>query len=134
LPEDRPRHLLGISEPEDLFAAVANGCDTFDCVNPSRTARSSRVYTADGRYNLSVAASRRDFGPLEEGCDCYTCTHYSKAYLHHLFKSREYLAATLTTLHNERFTIRLVDDMRSTIESGDFEAFRTEFLGRYLHA
>lgn len=131
LPEDRPRHLLGIGEPEDLFMAVEQGCDLFDCVQPSRVARSSRVYTARGRHNLSVAASRRAFTPIEEGCDCYTCRHYTVAYLHHLFKAKEYLAATLATIHNLRFIVRLVDDMRAAIEAGDFVAMKTEFLGGY---
>ncbi len=131
LPEDRPRHLLGIGEPDDLFMAVEQGCDTFDCVQPSRVARSSRVYTARGRHNLSVAASRRAFTPIEDGCDCYTCEHYTVAYLHHLFKANEYLAATLTTIHNERFIVRLVDDMRDAIDAGEFAAMKTEFLGGY---
>jgi queuine tRNA-ribosyltransferase len=128
---DKPRHLLGISEPDDLFTAVENGCDTFDCVSPSRVARSSRVYAMTGRYNVMVAASRRDFGPIDTECDCYTCAHYSKAYLHHLFKTKEYVAATLCTIHNERFTVRLVDDMRAHIEAGTFADFRDDFLARF---
>lgn len=131
LPVDKPRHLLGISEPDDLFTAVENGCDTFDCVSPSRVARSSRVYAATGRYNLLVAASRRDFGPIDPACDCYTCAHYSKAYLHHLFKTKEYGAATLCTIHNERFTVRLVDDMRVHLDAGTFTDFRDDFLARF---
>ena len=131
LPEDKPRHLLGISEPDDLFAAVERGADTFDCVNPSRVARNAAVYTADGRYNVNTARHRRSFEPLEEGCDCYTCTHYTRAYLHHLFKGKEMLSATLATIHNERFTVRLMDRMRAALKSGDFHAFRDEFLGRF---
>lgn len=131
LPDDKPRHLLGISEPDDLFTAVENGCDTFDCVSPSRVARSSRVYAMTGRYNLNVAASRRDFGPIDPECDCYTCGHYSKAYLHHMFKTKEYVAATLATIHNERFTVRLVDDMRTHIEAGTFAEFKQEFLAKF---
>lgn len=131
LPEDKPRHLLGISEPDDLFAAVAAGADTFDCVNPSRVARNAAIYTADGRYNVNTAASRRAFMPLEEGCDCYTCAHYTRAYLHHLFKAKEILSSTLATIHNERFTVRLVDNIRAAMKSGDFDAFRVEFLGRF---
>lgn len=131
LPEDRPRHLLGISEPDDLFAGIAAGADTFDCVNPSRVARNAAIYTADGRYNVTTARNRRAFVPLEEGCDCYTCAHYTRAYLHHLFKAKEILAATLATIHNERFTIRLVDNIRAAMRAGDFDAYRQEFLGRF---
>ena len=131
LPEDRPRHLLGISEPEDLFEAVAFGADTFDCVNPSRVARHAAIYTADGRYNVNTARNRRAFEPLEADCDCYTCTHYTRAYLHHLFKAKEMLASTLATIHNERFTVRLVDEIRASLETGEFDLFRDEFMGRY---
>lgn len=131
LPEDRPRHLLGISEPDDLFAACRAGADTFDCVNPSRVARNAAIYTADGRYNVNTAPFRADFGPLEPGCDCYTCTHYSRAYLHHLFKAKELLANTLATIHNERWTVRLVDDIRAAMRGGDLDALEAEFMGRW---
>jgi queuine tRNA-ribosyltransferase len=131
LPDDRPRHLLGIGEPGDLFAGVAAGADTFDCVSPSREARNTAVYTATGRFNLAASPHRRDFGPIDAECDCYTCTNYSRAYLHHAFKAKEMVASTLATVHNIRFTVRLVDDMRAAIEAGDFDALREEFLGRY---
>ena len=131
LPEDKPRHLLGISEPSDLFAAVEAGADTFDCVDPSRVARNGALYTRDGRFNVVTAANRRAFGPIEDDCDCYTCTHYTRAYLHHLFKAKEMLSSTLATIHNERFTVRLVDDIRHSIDDDRFDDFRTEFLGRY---
>ena len=131
LPFDKPRHLLGISEPDDFFAAVAAGADTFDCVMPSRVARNAALYTRDGRFNVNTAANRRAFTPVEEDCDCYTCAHYTRAYLHHLFKAKEMLASTLATIHNERFTVRLVDDIRASIGAGDFDAFRAEFLGRF---
>ena len=87
LPEDRARHMLGISEPDDFFACIENGADTFDCVNPSRVARNAAIYSPDGRFNITRAEFKRDFSPLVEGCECYTCTHYSKAYIHHLFKA-----------------------------------------------
>ena len=131
LPSDKPRHLLGISEPEDLFAAIEAGADTFDCVNPSRVARNGAIYTAQGRYNVTTAANRSAFTPLEDGCDCYTCTHYTRAYLHHLFKGHEMLAATLATVHNERFHLRLVDRIRQAILDGEFDALRAEFLGQF---
>lgn len=131
LPEDKPRHLLGIAEPDDFFTAVENGADTFDCVAPSRVARNAALYTPDGRFNVNTAAHRRAFEPIDQECDCYTCAHYTRAYLHHLFKAKEMLASTLCTIHNERFIVRLVDDIRASIDSGDFDAFRAEFLGRY---
>lgn len=131
LPEDKPRHLLGISEPDDLFAAVAAGADTFDCVSPSRVARNAAVYSAHGRYNITGARYKRDFTPIDAECDCYTCAHYTRAYIHHLFKAKEMLSATLCTIHNERFVIRLVDQIRAAITAGDFDELRDHVLGRY---
>jgi queuine tRNA-ribosyltransferase len=131
LPENRGRHLLGISEPNDIFIAIENGVDTFDCVAPSRVARNAAVYTVRGRFNVNTAPSRRNFSPIDDGCDCYTCSRYSQAYLHHLFKAREMLASTLCTIHNERFIVRLVDDIRASIEAGTFFDFKIDFLGRY---
>ena len=131
LPEDKPRHLLGISEPDDIFVAIENGVDTFDCVAPSRVARNAAVYTCRGRFNVNAAPSRRTFSPIDEECDCYTCAHYTQAYLHHLFKAREMLASTLCTIHNERFVVRLVDDIRASIEADAFFDFKIDFLSRY---
>lgn len=131
LPEDKPRHLLGISEPEDFFVAIENGADTFDCVNPSRVARNAAIYVAEGRFNINTSRFRRDFTPIDETCDCYTCAHYTRAYIHHLFKAKEMLAATLCTIHNERFTIRLVDDIRGSIGGGYYEDFKAEALGHW---
>lgn len=131
LPDRLPRHLLGIGEPDDLFAAVAAGVDTLDCVAASRVARNASAYHPDGRFNIVTTANRRAFEPIDPDCDCYTCAHYTRAYLHHLFKAKEMLAATLLTIHNERFIVRLVDHMRASIIAGDFADFRTDFLGRY---
>lgn len=132
LPEGRPRHLLGISEPEDFFDAIEAGADTFDCVNPSRVARNAAIYTADGRYNVTRAENRRNFGPLEDGCDCYTCANYTRAYLHHLFKAKEVLSSTLATIHNERFTVRLVDHIRTAMDEGVYAQFKADTLGRWF--
>ena len=131
LPEDRARHMLGISEPDDFFACIENGADTFDCVNPSRVARNAAIYSPDGRFNITRAEFKRDFSPLVEGCECYTCTHYSKAYIHHLFKAKEILSSTLATIHNEHFTVKLVDDIRASIEDGTYWEFKAEVLGRF---
>jgi queuine tRNA-ribosyltransferase len=134
LPADKPRHMLGISEPDDLFNAIAAGADTFDCVSPSRVARNAAVYSARGRYNITNARFRRDFTPIDAECDCYTCAHYTRAYIHHLFKAKELLAATLCTIHNERFIIRLVDQIRTAIRAGEFDELRAHVLGRYYQA
>ncbi len=131
LPDDRPRHLLGIGEPGDLFAGVAAGADTFDCVSPSREARNSAVYSPDGRFNLLASAHRRAFEPIDPACDCYTCSHYTRAYLHHAFKAKEMVASTLATIHNIRFTVRLVESIRQSILDDAFAAYRAEFTGRY---
>ena len=131
LPRDKPRHLLGIGEPDDLFVGVENGADTFDCVAPSRQARTSAVMTLDGRVNLTNNKYQRQFSPIDEACDCYTCANYTAAYVSHLFRSKEMSAATLATIHNERFIVRLVDQMRASINNGDFFDFKKEFLGRF---
>ncbi|MGJ0203109.1 tRNA guanosine(34) transglycosylase Tgt [Leucobacter sp. gxy201] len=130
LPEDRPRHLLGISEPDDLFAGIAAGADTFDCVAPSRQARGGTMYSSSGRINAKAAGQRRRFEALDPECDCYTCENYTAAYLHHLFKAKEMLASTLATIHNERYIVRLVDRIRQAIIDGDFAEMRDETLGR----
>ena len=131
LPANKPRHLLGIGEPDDLFVGVENGADTFDCVAPSRQARTSAVFTNDGRVNISNAKYNRDFNPIDSECDCYTCKNYTAAYLNHLFRSKEMIGSTLATIHNERFIVRLVDQMRGAINNGDFLDFKTDFLGRF---
>lgn len=131
LPENKPRHLLGISEPDDIFVGIENGVDTFDCVSPTRVARNAAVYTPDGRFNLTNTRFKTDFTPIFEGCDCYTCTHYTRAYVHHLFKADERLSATLASIHNERFIVKMVDDARQAIDRGDYFEYRDEFLGKY---
>ena len=131
LPENKPRHFLGIGEPDDLFIGVENGADTFDCVAPSRQARTSSVFTKDGRLNISNAPHKREFIPIEDDCTCYTCRNYTRAYLCHLFRSKEMVAATLATIHNQHFIVGLVEKMRQTIISGEFFEFKKEFMGRY---
>jgi len=131
LPEDKPKHLLGISEPDDIFAAIENGVDTFDCVSPTRVGRNGAFYTYEGRHNIDKAEYREDFSPLLEDCQCYTCQNYTKAYLHHLRKGKEILGLTLMSLHNEHFIIKLVDDIRASIEDGSFHDLKTAWLARY---
>ncbi|WKD56673.1 Queuine tRNA-ribosyltransferase [Corynebacterium capitovis DSM 44611] len=131
LPDDKPRHLLGISEPDDIFTAVEAGADTFDCVAPTRLGRRGGVYTLDGRLNLTGARFKRDWQGVDEEFGGYVSRNYSRAYIHHLLKAKEFLAGTLCTIHNLEFMIRLVDNIRAAIDEGCYEEYRDEFLGRY---
>ncbi|MGO3639393.1 MAG: tRNA guanosine(34) transglycosylase Tgt [Glutamicibacter arilaitensis] len=131
LPENKPRHLLGISEPDDIFTAIENGADTFDCVSPTRVARNSAFYTPWGRFNLSGARYKRDFTPLVEGCPCYACENFSRAYIHHLYKAKELLSHTLISIHNEHFTVSLVESARQAIEDGTFFELKDKVLSSY---
>ena len=132
LPEDKPRHLLGIGEPEDLFMAVENGCDLFDCVAPTRNARNGTLYTSHGKINIGNARFTADLTPVDENCRCSTCQNYTKAYLAHLFRAKEMLAATLATIHNLYFIIHMVKGMRQAIFDGNFDAYKADFLAKYL--
>lgn len=131
LPEEKPKHLLGIGEPADLFGAVENGCDLFDCVSATRQARNGSLYTKEGRLNIFNAKFVKDFTPIEKGCECYTCKNYSRAYLAHLFRSEELLSNTLASIHNVYFIVNLVKKIRSSILDGSFEDFKTDFLKKY---
>lgn len=131
LPEEMPRHLLGVSEPDDLFTAIEAGADTFDCVAPTRLGRRGGVYTLDGRLNLVGARFKRDFAGVDEEFGGYVSQNYSRAYIHHLLKAKEFLAGTLCTIHNLEFMVRLVDQIRSHIAEGTYWEYKEEFLGRY---
>jgi queuine tRNA-ribosyltransferase len=131
LPANKPKHLLGISEPNDIFEAVAQGIDTFDCVSPTRVARNGAVYTRDGRYNLRGAKYIDDFGPLDPDCSCYTCSNYTRAYINHLVRAKERLAATLISYHNEHFILALVKSMRTALLNNSFDDLRRDWLARY---
>ena len=131
LPENKPRHLLGISEPDDLFEAMEAGADTFDCVSPTRVARTGAFYTEYGRFNISNARFRNDFNPLDKNCDCYACANYTRAYIRHLFKAKELVAHTLMSIHNERFVLRMVQQARQAMIDGDYQELKDQVLGRY---
>ncbi len=133
LPEERPRHLLGVGSPEDLFEGVARGVDSFDCVLPTRMARNGAVLTPTGRMNLRNTRHTDDASPIVEGCACYTCRNFSRAYLRHLIMAREILGLHLTTLHNLHFTLDLMYRMRAAILAGTFSTLREEFLAGYRH-
>ena len=135
LPEDKPRHLLGMGqEPIDLFVGAEYGCDTFDCVAPTRMARNGSLYTLDGRVNIKNAKYKRDFTSLMPECDCECCKNYNRAYLHHLFRTDEITAKVLASIHNEHFVVTVVDKIRASILDGTFRDYKAEFLDRYYHS
>lgn len=132
LPVDKPKHLLGLSEPDDIFIGIENGADTFDCVAPARVARNAALYTLDGRVSIRKNIYASDLSKPIRGCECYTCLNYSKAYLNHLFRSGERLAATLATIHNEYFIVHLVDQIRQSILDDNFDEFKKDWLKKYF--
>lgn len=144
LPEDKPRHLLGIGEPEDLFMGIENGVDLFDCVLPTRLGRNGTIYTKTGKISITNKKFRDDFSPLEEGCGCFTCKNfapsgvggshsgYTRAYIAHLFHGKEMLAGTLASIHNLYFIHNLVQKIRQSILDDKFFEFKEEFLKNYL--
>lgn len=127
MPADKPRYLMGVGKPEDIVEAVLRGIDMFDCVMPSRNARNAYLFTATGTLKLRNARYKHDLAPIEEGCDCYTCQHYSRAYLHHLDKCNEMLGSRLNTIHNLRYYLRLIHGLRHAIETQTLNAFVREF-------
>ena len=134
LPEDKPRHLLGMGqEPIDLFVGAENGCDTFDCVGPTRMARNGSLYTLDGRINIKNAKYKDDFTPLMPECDCELCKKYTRAYLHHLFRTDEITAKILASIHNEHFVVTVTDKIRQSILDGTFDLYKNDFLDRYYN-
>ncbi|MEI6022587.1 MAG: tRNA guanosine(34) transglycosylase Tgt [bacterium] len=131
LPEEKPRHLLGIGEPLDLFDAVEQGCDLFDCIAPTRMGRHGSLNTQTGKINIRNKKFTTDFSPIEKDCTCYTCTHHTRAYLAHLFRADEMLAGTLASIHNVHFLLRLVERMREAILNDTFLEFKKEFIANY---
>ena len=127
LPADRPRYLMGVGTPLDFFDAVERGVDIFDCVTPTRHGRNAQVFTSRGRINLRNARFRADLTPPDPACGCYTCQHYSAAYLRHLQQCNEILGARLATIHNLHFYLDLMARIRAAIEAGEFERFRGDF-------
>ncbi len=132
LPKEKPRHLLGIGEPEDLFMAVENGCDLFDCVAPTRIARNGGAYTKNGKINLLNEKFRTDLTPIDSECGCYTCKNFTRSYVAHLFHAKEMLASTLASIHNIYFISNIVSTMREKMLSGGFDEYKKEFLQNYI--
>ncbi len=127
LPEDKPRYLMGVGRPDDIVGAVLRGVDMFDCVMPTRSGRTAQAFTKYGPVNIRNARHREDYRPLEEGCDCPLCTHYSRAYLHHLHKCNEILGVMLLTWHNISYYERLMKGLREAIKSDTLKEFTDEF-------
>ncbi|PKO44179.1 MAG: tRNA guanosine(34) transglycosylase Tgt [Betaproteobacteria bacterium HGW-Betaproteobacteria-22] len=127
MPQDKPRYLMGVGTPEDLVAAVALGIDMFDCVMPTRNARNGWLFTQYGDVKIKNASYKTDTAPLDADCTCYTCQHFTRAYLHHLHRIGEILGARLNTIHNLHYYQQLMANMRSAIEAGTFDQFKQEF-------
>jgi queuine tRNA-ribosyltransferase len=131
LPENKPRYLMGVGTPQDLWDAVERGIDMFDCVLPTRNGRNGQAITSSGKVNIKNAEFQRDFGPLDPSCDCPTCRHYSRAYINHLFRQHEILALRLMSLHNLHFMIKLAKIIRWSIETDTFLNVKKAFMGKY---
>lgn len=131
LPKDKPRHLLGIGEPEDLVMGVENGVDLFDCVAPTRNGRGGTLYTSRGKINIKNAEFKDDAGPIDSECECEVCKNYSRAYVGHLVRAHEMLGGTLGSIHNLYFIIHLVKRLRQGIIDGNFEEVKQDFLSKY---
>lgn len=132
LPEEKPRHLLGIGEPEDLFMGIENGVDLFDCVAPTRLGRNGTLYTKQGKVIVMNKQYRTDYSPIEKDCECYSCKNHTRAYIAHLFHGKEMLAGTLASIHNLYFIVNLVKKIRQSILDDNFFEFKEEFLKNYL--
>jgi queuine tRNA-ribosyltransferase len=132
MPENKPRYLMGVGSPDCLLEGVMRGIDLFDCVLQTRSARNGLALTRNGRLMLRNKTFEHDFTPIEEGCDCYACRNFTRAYIRHLIKADEILAAQLVSMHNLRFSLRLMEDARSAIENDCYADFAAELLGRKL--
>lgn len=130
LPEDKVRYLMGVGEPIDIIEGVIRGVDIFDCVLPTRIARHGQAFTRHGKINLNNNKFKEDFTKIEE-CDCYTCKHYTKAYLRHLITTGESLGGTLLSIHNIRFLIRLTEELREAIKNDNILEYKEKFLNNY---
>ncbi len=131
LPEDKPRYLMGVGDPFDLFEGVERGVDMFDCVHPTRLARHGHAFTKYGKINLKNAKFKEDFTPVDDTCDCECCKHYTKAYIRHLLVAEETLGQRLLSIHNLRFLIRIMEGIRESIKEDKFLEYKKEFMDNY---
>ena len=133
LPEDKPRYLMGVGDPIDLFEGVERGVDMFDCVHPTRLARHGHAFTLDGKINMKNAKYKEDFTCVDASCDCECCKNYTKAYIRHLLVANETLGQRLLSIHNLRFLIRIMENIRISIKEDRFEEYKKEFIYRYVN-
>lgn len=131
IPDNKPRYLMGVGEPVDIIEGVIRGIDMFDCVLPTRIARHGNAFSHHGKMNLRNAKFKEDFTPIENDCDCYTCKHYTKAYIRHLLVANEQLAGRLLSIHNIRFLIKLTEDLREAIKNDNILEYKEKFLNEY---
>ena len=131
LPEDKVRYLMGVGDPIDIIEGTIRGIDIFDCVLPTRIARHGQAFTREGKINFNNAKYKEDFTPVEEGCDCYTCQNYTKAYIRHLITTDEMLGGRLLSIHNIRFLIKLTEELREAIKENRILEYREEFISKY---
>ena len=131
LPENKARYAMGLGTPAQLVELVARGIDMFDCVLPTRVARNGTAYTSKGAINLRASHQKEDFGPIEEGCECFACTHHTRAYLRHLLKAGEILGLRMLSVHNSHFYLEVMRHIRSHLAAGTFDKFREDFIARY---
>ena len=131
LPEDKPRYLMGVGEPIDLLEGVERGVDMFDCVLPTRLARHGNVFTRNGRINIRNNKYKDDFTSIEDSCDCYACKNYTKAYIRHLIVANETFGARLLSIHNIRFLVKMMEEIRESIKNDTFLEYKKEFIAKY---
>ena len=131
LPEDKPRYLMGVGDPIDIVEGVDRGIDMFDCVLPTRLARHGHAFTREGKINIKNAKYKEDFTKIEENCDCYACKHYTKAYIRHLIVANETLGQRLLSIHNIRFLIREMEEIRDAIKNDTYKEYKKEFISNY---
>jgi len=131
LPENKPRYLMGVGLPEDILESVERGMDMFDCVIPTRYARSATLFTRRGRIRLTSKNYKRDFFPIDPSCDCYACRNFTRAYLHHLFAANEVISAVLSAIHNVRFYMNMMAEIREAISNNRFMEYKGKFLAEY---
>ena len=132
LPSYQPRYAMGLGTPAQLVELVARGVDMFDCVLPTRVARNGTAFTRKGSISIKAGACKADFGPIDQGCDCFACRHFTRAYLRHLLNVGEILGLRMLSVHNTRIYLKVMEEVRAAIADGTFGEYRREFVANYV--